>query len=233
MVFRDITVDQGGLNSEYNPVVTTERTYPFVAAGTITFSTNLVAETDVDTKYAMYFTYITRKTGTDLAIASAAGSAANLTSTVTSLAYILQDDYIKLSGFTAAVDNGVWRATANGTANSVALTKVDGATVTNETAGNTITVDENPFDSAGAIIVKDNSTVDITGTITAASRAFDFDYTNNVQGGRTGNTEAPVTVVAQGLPLSEWVSVESTITQGTGINISVTANDERNYANPA
>ncbi len=233
MVFRDITVDGGGLNSEYVPMVTTERTYPFVAAGTINFSTNLVTESDADTKYAMYFTYITRKTGTDLAITTSSGSTATLTSTTTSLAYILQDDYLKISGFTAAVDNGIWRATANGTANSVALTKLDGATVTDEAAGNSVIIDENPFDSGGAIIVKDNSTVDITGTITSASRTFDFDYTNNVQGGRAGGTEAPVTVVAQGLPLSEWVSVESTITQGTGINISVTANDERNYANPA
>ncbi|MEK6862127.1 MAG: SIMPL domain-containing protein [Nanoarchaeota archaeon] len=60
----------------------------------------------------------------------------------------------------------------------------------------------------------------------------DFDYTNNVQGGRTGGTAAPVTVVAQGLPLAEWVSVTSTITQATGISITVTANDERNYSNP-
>lgn len=233
MVFRDITVDGGGLNSEDIPVVTTERTYPFVSAGTIGFSTNLVAESDADTKYAMYFTYITRKTGTDISIASASGSTAVLTSTSTSLAYVLTGDYLKITGFTAAVDNGVWQATGNGTATTVAVTKLDGATVTNESAGATVIIDENPFDSAGAIIVKDNNTTDITGTITSASITFDFDYTNNIQGGRTGGTEAPVTVVAQGLPLSEWVSVESTITQGTGINISVTANDERNYANPA
>jgi len=82
------------------------------------------------------------------------------------------------------------------------------------------------------IIVDDNSATDIAGQITASSINFDFDYTNNAQGGRTGSTNAPVTVVAQGLPLAEWVSVTSIITQATGISITVTANDERNYSNP-
>ena len=40
--FFDITVD-GGLDSEGVPVTTTKRTFPFVAAGTLEFSANLVA----------------------------------------------------------------------------------------------------------------------------------------------------------------------------------------------
>ena len=64
MVFRDITVGSG-LNSENIPIVTTERTYPFVAAGTINFSQNLVLESDANTKYAMYFTYLNRATATN------------------------------------------------------------------------------------------------------------------------------------------------------------------------
>lgn len=49
----DITVD-GGLTSEYVPVVTTKRTFPFVAAGTMVFNAELV--NDDDAKYYMYFT---------------------------------------------------------------------------------------------------------------------------------------------------------------------------------
>lgn len=88
------------------------------------------------------------------------------------------------------------------------------------------------FDSATAIIVKDNSTTDISGLISSGSIAFDFDYDNNVQGGRTAGTDAGVTVVAQGLPGAEWVLVTATINATVGQQINVNAGDERNYANP-
>lgn len=55
VAFYDITVDGGGLDSEDSPLTSTRRTYPFVAAGTMVFSSNLVAEPDVDTIYTMYF----------------------------------------------------------------------------------------------------------------------------------------------------------------------------------
>lgn len=55
--FRDITVDGGGVDvNTALPVTSTERAYPFVAAGNLNFSSNLVSEPDGDTKYAMYFT---------------------------------------------------------------------------------------------------------------------------------------------------------------------------------
>lgn len=150
--FRDITVDGGGVNANtYLPVTSTERAYPFVAAGTINFSTNLVSEPDGDTIYTMYF------------------------------------------------DN----------------------------AGG------NLFDSANAIIVNDNNGDPITGQITASQISFDFDYDNNVQGGRTGGTDAAVTIVAQGLNGATWVAASYTITRATGQSITVNADDERNYSNPA
>ncbi len=149
--FRDITVDGGGVDiNTYLPVVSTERNYPFVATGTLNFSTNLVNETDSNTKYTMYFT-------------NAGG---------------------------------------------------------------------NLFDSANAIIVKNNSSVDITGQITAASIAWDFDYDNNVQGGRTAGTDAAVSIVAQGLPGATWVLTTFTITRATSQSITINADDERNYSNP-
>ncbi len=88
------------------------------------------------------------------------------------------------------------------------------------------------FDTANAVIVDNNSGADITGQITAASIAWDFDYTNNAQGGRTANSDAAVTVVAQGLPGAEWTIATATITATSGQTITVTANDERNYSNP-
>ena len=91
----------------------------------------------------------------------------------------------------------------------------------------------NAFDSANAIIVNDDGGTPIDAQITAASINWDFAYTTNAQGGRTPNTDAAVTVVAQGLNGAQWVLVTYTITQATGQTISVNANDERNYANPA
>lgn len=149
--FRDITVDGGGVDvNTYLPVTSTERNFPFVATGTLSFSANLVSESDADTKYTMYFT-----------------------------------------------------STPSG-----------------------------DFDTANAVIVKDNSTADITGQITGASIPFDFDYDNNVQGGRTAATDAAVSIVAQGLPGATWVLTTFTITRATGQSITINADDERNYSNP-
>jgi hypothetical protein len=50
----DITVDGGGLNTEFTPIVSTHRTFPFVAPGTMVFNTDLV--NDADAENFMYFT---------------------------------------------------------------------------------------------------------------------------------------------------------------------------------
>ncbi len=149
--FRDITVDGGGVNTlTFLPETTTERSYPFVAAGSFNFSSNLVAEPDVDTKYAVYFT-----------------------------------------------------STPTGS-----------------------------FDSANAVLVRDNSGNILSGSITAASIPFTFDYDFNTQGGRTAQSDAPVSIVAQGLNGATWVLTTYTITRTTGQSVTINAEDERNYSNP-
>jgi hypothetical protein len=56
LVFRDITVDGGGVDANTMlPLTSTERQFPFVATGNINFSDNLVSETNADTLYRMYF----------------------------------------------------------------------------------------------------------------------------------------------------------------------------------
>jgi len=92
------------------------------------------------------------------------------------------------------------------------------------------------FDTSGAIIVKKNpypSGDNITGLITASGIAWTFDYDNNEQGGRTKGLSADVVVVAQGLNGATWTSTEYTITRTAGQTITVTADDERNYSDPA
>lgn len=89
------------------------------------------------------------------------------------------------------------------------------------------------FDTSTALIVNDNSSNPITGSVPTSTISFDFDYTNNSQGGRTPNTDADVVIVAMGLDGAEWVEASFTITQNTGLTFPVNAPTERNYSNPA
>jgi hypothetical protein len=133
----------------------TERTFPFVAAGTISFNDNLQGSSDA--KYWMFFT---------------------------------NDD--------AGDDSG------------------------------------RDYGTSQAIIVKDNSTTDITGTIGGSpSIAFDYDYDNNTQrGGASSGTTAPVTLIAIGTDTAQHVKATGTIIRSTANNFSLVSALERNYSNP-
>ena len=56
VTYQDITVDGGGLDSTFLPITTTARNNPFYASFDLVFSSNLVAETNADTLYRVYFT---------------------------------------------------------------------------------------------------------------------------------------------------------------------------------
>ncbi len=230
----DITVDGGGLDADSVPVTSTVRTFPFVAAGTLQFSQNLVDEPDIDTLYKMYFKRTTRDTGTDIAVTAASGNTATLTSTTTNFTTNFSNgDYVEVSGFTTnAVNNGVYQVNGVVSSTSMPVRKVNGETLVNETAGDTVNLDNDPYDSPDAIVVNDNGGSPITGTITAANIAFDFDYDNNTQGGRTAASDAPVAVIAQGKAGAQWVDGEFTITRTTGLTFPLNAATERVYDNP-
>ncbi|MEA3242325.1 MAG: hypothetical protein U9Q19_02655 [Pseudomonadota bacterium] len=225
----DITVDGGGLDTESLPATTTQRAFPFVAAGNYNFSQNLVDELDVETVYTVYFEYITTTAGS-YTLTLNAGSTGDLTWASTDLDHIIATDYVHLSGFatTPAMD-GLYLVDSVG-ANTMQITHQEGVTIITETA--TITVLENPFESPGAVIVNDNGGTPMDAQITAGTIAWDFDYTNNVQGGRTADTDAAIHVVAQALDGAEWTEATHTITKATGQNIPVNAGDELNFSNP-
>ena len=88
------------------------------------------------------------------------------------------------------------------------------------------------FGTSAAILVEDADSNTITGFASAAEIPFTFDYDGNTQGGRTPQTDAPVTVVAIGLQTAQYVRTTSTITRSTANNISLVAALERNYSNP-
>jgi hypothetical protein len=127
------------------------RTFPFVAAGTISFNANLVNDTG-PAEYFMFYEYTERFTNTGFSTTAASGSTATLNSSTTDLVAELADgDYIRLSGFAAAVLNGIWVLTGApaGTGPwTVTMRKINGDTVVNESAGATVSLDKNPIDSS-------------------------------------------------------------------------------------
>lgn len=229
-----INVDTGGLDSNDVPLSVTRRAFPFKAAGNFVFSDNFVAEPDIDTVYTVYFDWITEDISTGIALTGASGATATLDWTADAgiLNHLTNGDYINVAGFTGTTtNNGLYLVTGTPSANTVTVTKQDGVTVVNETAGNSVTVHLNPFESPGAIIVDNDAGTDLDAQITAKTIAWDFDYTNNNQGGRTPNTPAPCTIVAISKDGAEWAEASFTISAATGLNIPVNGNDERNYEN--
>ena len=85
------------------------------------------------------------------------------------------------------------------------------------------------FGEGTAIIVKDKDGVDITGTITGASIAFTFDYSNNVQGGYLGSTNRDVTLVWGNPGVAKPGVSTGQITQSKGISISAVAEADPSY----
>jgi len=236
MVFWDITVDGGGLDSEGKPLDSSNQVYPFTAAGNLNFSQNFVDEPDGETRYTMYFQYIKSQPMTALKVTGASGATATLDwsgADAGLLDFLSNGDYIRISGFTTETDNnGLWLLTGAPSSNTVTASKVDGVNPVTEGTGDACTVLQNPFESPGAVIVKDNGNTDIDGEISAASLAWDFDYTNNAQGGRTPDSNAPVFVAAIAYDGAQYVLASYTITKATGQNIPVNAVDELNYENP-
>ena len=235
--FWSIDVEEGGLDSEDKPLVSSEQVYPYTAAGNLNFSSNFVDEVDNTTRYTMYFQYITSTVMSALKISGSSGADCTLDwsgADAGLLDHLQSGDYVSISGFTTeSGNNGLFEITGAPITNTITASKVDGINPTDEATGDSCTVLENPFESPGAVIVEDNSATDIDAEISAAQIGFDFDYTNNNQGGRTPNTNAPVYVVAIAYDGAQYVLVTYTITKTTGQNIAVNAVDELNYDNPA
>ena len=211
----------------------TTRNFPFVAAGSLNFNTNLT--NDSDPEYWLYFEYSTRTTPTDAAVVGPSGSTYDLESPGSALPALSVNDYIRIAGFANAQNNGLFRVTVvNTSTQDYTVIRVDGEAVGGAESGVTITVDQDPYNSPDALIVDNNSGADIVGAAASPSISFDFDYDNNVQGGRAAGTNASVVLKAIGLETGQYVEVSGlTITRSTGLTFTATAALERNYSNPA
>ena len=144
------------------------------------------------------------------------------------------DDYLLISGFAQSANNGLFIVTVvNASGTDYTVRKVDGTDVGTVETNQNVSVDENPYPSPQGIIVDDNGGTDIAFNIGGLSTPFDFDYDNNVQGGRSSGSDALVVLVAAGLETGQVAVVKNlTITRATGLTFSVTSALERNYSNP-
>ena len=203
------------------------RNFPFVAAGTITVNQGLVDDTDGEAW--LYFAYTRRTTNSDIDTVGPAGDTYDLEGT---LGTYLVNDYLQISGFAQTENNGLFIVTVvNVSGSDYTVRKVDGTAVGTAETNQTVNVDENPYPSPDAIVVNDNSGSPIAFNISTLSTSWDFDYENNVQGGRTADTNAAVVLVAAGLETGQVAVVKNlTITKTTGQSFSITSALERNYA---
>ena len=214
----------------------TQRAFPFVAAGNILVNANAVADTG-PAEYVMYFEYTERFTNVGFGISGVAAQVATLDSSTTDLtAELTLGDFIKLDGFTNEENNGYWEVTgapAGAGPYTAQITKRFNADApVNEAAGASVSLAKNPIDTDDAIVVNNNAGSPITGTVGGLSIPFDFDYDNNVQGGRTAGTPAVVIVRVLGTDTAVNAEGSGTISASTGISISVSNPLERNYLNP-
>ena len=200
--------------------------FPFVAAGSFLFNANLV--NDSDPEYWLYFEYTTRTTSADIDTVTPSGSTYDLEGT---LGTYLVNDYLRISGFAQAQNNGLFIVTVvNVSGSDYTVRRVDGEDVGTAETNQTVSVDENPFNSPQAILVDNNAGADLVGAASSASVAWDFDYDGNSQGGRTPGNDADCILKASGLELGQYAQVGGlTIVRAVGQSFSITAALERNY----
>ena len=163
-------------------------------------------------------------------IENTAGNNSDFTSSG-NLPLLSASDYFVVEGAANANNNGIWVATGTPTTSLLNADKYDGIAPTDETTFSA-TIGVNPYGSPDALIVDDNSVVDISGTVSAATYIdFDFDYDGNAQGGRS-TADAEVIIMCIGLEEATFATAELTIERKTGNNQSVVAALERNYNDP-
>lgn len=88
----------------------------------------------------------------------------------------------------------------------------------------------NDYGEAGAITVNDATGTPITGTISGPSVSFTYDYDANVQGGFTGGTDRPVTLIGIRPGGGKFVASTGLLTRSKTISLSLVAEVDRVYA---
>ena len=92
------------------------------------------------------------------------------------------------------------------------------------------------FGSSNAIVVEDVNSVPLNGYVSTSTSGFNendleftFDYDNNSQGGRTPGTDANVVIVACGINVAKYASLNATIKNQPVNNFVLAADLELSY----
>lgn len=88
----------------------------------------------------------------------------------------------------------------------------------------------NDYGESGAITVNNAAGTPITGTISSASIAFDYDYDGNTQGGYSGGEDRPVTLIGIRPGYGKFAVATGTLTRSKTIALSLVAETDRVYA---
>ena len=202
----------------------TKRTFPFVAAGAINFNQNLVD--DSGAVYRMFFTdangnnfgdndaLLVQGTKTITSFNIAFDAANGVTTSTEDFSEFTIGTIVQVEG--SGSNDGYYKVTVVNSSQDLTIEPLDGVTTVTEPEGTEIT-----------------ATNVVAGDVSGSSVQFTFDYDGNIQGGRTLQTDAPVTVVAIGLDKAQYVKATSTIVKSNANSVSLVASLERNYANPA
>ena len=201
-----------------------EKSYPFTATLTLNFNPNLVNDAG-PAKYWVYYQT------TPVVGRSVADAVTSTSTTVTSAtAAFVANDVDALITLTGA---GV--AAADLTTRIVSVT--NGTTIVIETATtNTdtavgLTLYDGNWGERGALIVEDDTPVDMVGNIVGASSALSYNYDGNNQANLGAAVDKNITVVAIGLGVGQYVRANGSIQRSTTNAVTLVAPLERNYAN--
>lgn len=210
----------------------TRRQFPETISVTLDFNAALIDDTLAE--YVLFFDRTIRTNVTDFVLTSGTGPAGTISSAGTNLpnnAELSVNDYIRVESLTGgdAAMNGIYQITAETTPGaSWEVTRYDGID-TVSVASTTADVDQNPVDSPDAIIVQDDTPVNVEG-LASADVNFAFDFDGNTQGGRVVSTDTFVIARAIGLSGAQYIqSSVATISSGTPLTIVLTASGELNY----
>jgi hypothetical protein len=211
-----------------------ERGFPIGTPVTLDFNQTLID--DAAAKYTLFFDRTIRSTVSDLVITAGTGADGTFNSAGANLPASLDAGtgaYVRISGLTGgdAAMNGVYQVTALTSTSLWNVTRWDGKTIVT-TGSASLSVDQHCIDTPDAIIVDSDVPAPVTG-LTTSDFSFTFDYSNNVQGGRTGSTDADVVARAVGQETAQYTqSTIQTIQSATAKTIPLAANIERNFSNP-
>ncbi len=88
----------------------------------------------------------------------------------------------------------------------------------------------NDYGEPGAVTVNNAAGTPITGTISAGSIGFDYDYDGNVQAGFTAGTDRAVTLIGIKPGTGKFAVATGALTRSKGISLSLVAEQDRVYS---